>query len=51
MHIENDTATRDNTLALWGAKHHSPTYYRVRFAVRTLIVAIPLVGGLIWNMV
>jgi len=51
MHTELDTRTRDNTLALYGVKHHSPAYYRIRAIVRTLIVAVPLVGGLIWNMI
>lgn len=41
MHTEWDTATRDRTLALYGAKHRSNTYYAVRFLARTaLIVAV-----------
>lgn len=51
MHTYNDTRTRDNTLALYGAKHHSPAYRAIRAAVRTLIVALPLVGGFAYNLI
>lgn len=51
MHTYNDTATRDNTLALYGVKHPTPAYYRVRAVVRTLVVAVPLVGGLLLNII
>lgn len=50
MHTYNDTRTRDNTLALYGAKHHSTAYYALRAAARTLIVAIPLVGGFAYSI-
>lgn len=36
MHIENDTQTVINTLALYGVRHHSPAYYRVRSTVRLI---------------
>lgn len=51
MHILNDTRTRDNTLALYGARHHSPAYHALRATVRTLIVALPLIGGFIYNLI
>lgn len=51
MHTHNDTRTRDNTLALYGAKHHSTAYYALRATVRTLIVAIPLLGGFAYNLI
>ena len=51
MHTHNDTRTRDNTLALYGARHRSPAYYAIRAAVRTLIVALPLIGGLIYSLI
>lgn len=47
MHTYNDTRTRDNTLALYGARHHSPAYLALRATARTLIVALPLIGGFI----
>lgn len=50
MHTLNDTRTRDNTLALYGVKRRSPAYRAIRAAVRTLIVAIPLVGGYAYNL-
>jgi hypothetical protein len=51
MHTYNDTRTRDNTLALYGARHHSTAYLALRATVRTLIVAIPLVGGFLYNLI
>lgn len=38
MHTEWDTTTRDNTLALYGAKHHGNAYYAVRFLARTALI-------------
>lgn len=46
MHTYNDTRTRDNTLALYGARHRA-----IRAAVRTLIVALPLVGGFAYSLI
>lgn len=44
MHTEWDTATRDSTLALYGAKHHSNAYYAVRALVRTaLLIAVVVI--------
>ena len=43
MHTEWDTATRDNTLALYGAKHRTPAYYAVRFLARTVMVLAVIV--------
>lgn len=51
MHTYNDTCTRDNTLALYGAKHRSPAYLSIRAAIRTLIVAIPLLGGFAYSLI
>lgn len=45
MHTHNDTRTRDNTLRLYTG--HSRRYLRVRATARTLIVALPLIGGFI----
>lgn len=45
MHTLNDTRTRDNTLALYGAKHRGPAYRAIRATVRTLIVATPSSAG------
>lgn len=44
MHTEYDTATRDRTLALYGAKHHSPAYYALRTAVRAALIFLPILG-------
>lgn len=44
MHTYNDTRTRDNTLALYGARHHSPAYYALRATARTaLVLAVILI--------
>lgn len=51
MHTYNDTRTRDNTLALYGTRHHSRAYLAIRATMRTLIVATPLVGGLIYSLI
>lgn len=51
MHTHNDTRTRDNTLALYGARHRSRAYYVIRATVRTLIVAVPLIGGFAYSLV
>lgn len=51
MHTHNDTRTRDNTLALYGARHRSRAYLITRATVRTLIVTLPLIGGLIYNLI
>lgn len=50
MHTYNDRDVVTNTLALYGVKHHSPAYYALRTTVRALIVAIPLVGGFLYNL-
>lgn len=44
MHTEWDTATRDHTLALYGAKHHSPAYYALRTIARAAVIFLPLLG-------
>ena len=51
MHTHNDTRTRDNTLALYGVKRRTPAYRAIRATVRTLIVAVPLVGVYAWALV
>ena len=51
MHTYNDTRTRDNTLALYGARHRSRAYRITRAIVRTLIVALPLIVGVIYNLI
>lgn len=51
MHTYNDTRTRDNTLALYGARHRSRASRITRAIVRTLVVATPLVGGLIYSLI
>ena len=51
MHTYNDTRTRDNTLALYGARHHSPAYLALRATIRTLIVTLPLIGGFIYSLI
>ena len=51
MHTYNDTRTRDNTLALYGARHHSRAYYALRALVRAAIVVIPLIGGFAYNLI
>lgn len=43
MHTYYDTRTRDNTLALYGAKHHTPAYYAVHFLARTVMVLAVIV--------
>lgn len=50
MHTYNDTRTRDNTLALYGARHRSRAYYALRGLVRAAIVAVPLIGGFLYNL-
>ena len=49
MHTHNDTRTRDNTLRLYTG--HSRRYLRMRATVLTLIVALPLIGGFIYNLI
>lgn len=49
MHTHNDTRTRDNTHRLYTG--HSRRYLRVRATVRTLIVTLPLIGGLIYSLI
>lgn len=51
MHTYWDTRTRDNTLALYGVKRHSPAYRALRATARTLIVAVPLIGGFIYSLI
>jgi len=51
VHACNGTRARDNTLAVYGARHRSPAYYALRGAARTLIVAVPLIGGFIYNII
>lgn len=43
MHTEWDPATRDHTLALYGAKHHTPAYYALRTAVRAALIFLPVI--------
>lgn len=43
MHTEYDTATRDNTLALYGVKHHSPAYRALRSTAQAVTVFIATV--------
>lgn len=42
MHTLADTRTRDNTLALYGARHHSRAYHATRSAVRAALCIIPI---------
>jgi hypothetical protein len=44
MHTHNDTRTRDNTLALYGARHHSTAYLALRGLARTaLVIAVVVI--------
>lgn len=45
MHTLTDTATRDNTLALYTGR--TPRYYRVREAVRTLVGSAALAAPIV----
>lgn len=38
MHTYNDTRTRDNTLALYGAKYRSPAYRAVQAVARACVL-------------
>lgn len=51
MHIDNDRDVVTNTLALYGAKHRTPAYRAIRAAIRTLIVATPLIGGFAYSLI
>lgn len=42
MHTVTDTATRDATLARYGARHHSRAYHVTRSLVRAAVCVIPL---------
>lgn len=44
MHTEWDTTTRDRTLALYGAKHHSPAYYALRTLARAAVIFAPVLS-------
>lgn len=50
MHTYNDTRTRDNTLALYGARHRSRAYRITRSLVRAAVVTLPLIGGLAYSL-
>lgn len=43
MHTEWDTATRDNTLALYGVKRHTPAYYALRTGARAALIFLPVI--------
>lgn len=47
MHTENDTITRDNTLALYGVRHRSPLYRAIQATARMVALFTALAAVVI----